>query len=91
MILAAMGALLVMLGAGILFLASPHQLLLRKPPARPIALGSGASAILAGTLLLLGWAGPATAIFIAMTAAMLVWTLLPLAAAWLRQAREENE
>lgn len=86
--LAIYGMVLSLLGGLILYLASPNQLLwTRALPRRLLAL-AGAGSTFAGLVLLLRWAGPATAVFIAFTAVMLVWTIVPLAAAWLRGDRK---
>ena len=82
MIFALFGALAMLLGAGVLYLASPHQCATSKPlPARALR-WAGWVALVAGQALLLTWAGPATALFIGFTLAMTVWSIVPLAAAW---------
>lgn len=86
--IAAVGAFLVMAGAVNLYLASPNQRLTRTPVRRRSAGWAGAAAMIAGVTLLLKWAGPATAIFIALTVAMLIWSFVPVAAAWARRPGE---
>ncbi|WP_404478980.1 hypothetical protein [Novosphingobium sp. BL-52-GroH] len=82
------GALLVMAGALMVFLSSPNQSLTGAAfPRRACGFGGGA-AMLAGQGVLLGWAGPATAVFIALTAASLVWSVVPLIVLWLRMRQE---
>lgn len=77
------GIILVAAGALAIYLAHPNQVLASRTLPRT-AKWSGGVALLLGLAILLSWAGPATAVFIAITDAMLVWTLVPLAAAWLR-------
>lgn len=81
------GGLLVLLSSLTLYLASPNQRLTgRELPRR--ALGwSGLALFATGLALLLQWAGSATSVFIALTAAMLLWSVLPLAVAWRRGAQ----
>lgn len=76
------GLVLTLLGTALLYRAAPNQLLRPGLAAgRWIARG-GWGATLLGLSALLTWAGPATSVFIWLTALMLVWSLLPLAAAW---------
>lgn len=77
-----------MLSALLFYLASPHQLW-GTLSVRPRILGWIAAALLiAGIALLLQWSGRATTIFIAMTLAMTVWSVIPLALAWWRGVPE---
>ncbi|WP_250458663.1 hypothetical protein [Microbulbifer litoralis] len=78
---------LMALGALALYLASPNQRLLSRPlPRRPLAAAGGA--MLAVSLyLLLQYSGAAAAVFILVTGAMLVWTVLPMAIAYWRHGR----
>ncbi|MCJ1960191.1 hypothetical protein [Novosphingobium mangrovi (ex Hu et al. 2023)] len=76
------GLVLTLLGAALLYRAAPNQLLRPDQPAgRGVARGGWGAALL-GLLVLLTWSGQATSVFIWLTALMLVWSLLPLAAAW---------
>ncbi len=70
-----------------LYLASPHQLIMKRPLPAPVLGWGGLAGLVLGLVLLLQWAGPATAVFIALTLAMLVLTVVPLAAAWLRRPK----
>ena len=81
------GGLLVLLASLALYLASPNQRLIdRSLPHR--ALGwSGLVFFVIGLVLVAQWAGSATSVFIALTAAMLLWSVLPLAIAWRRGTR----
>lgn len=82
------GGVLVVLAALLLYLAAPHQQW-GALPMRPGACGwSGAAALVVGTVLLLGWAGAATAIFIALTLLMAVWSVVPVAIATWRFRRQ---
>ena len=80
--LAFAGGLAALAGASLLYLASPNQRATqRKLPRRRLA-WTGAAAELLALICFLNVAGPATAVFIWMTAAMLVWSIIPLLAAW---------
>ena len=72
MIGAILGGLCAAVAAVLLYLAAPHQ----KWGALPCRPG------------LLGWAGPATAIFILLTILMTIWSVVPVAIAWRRGAPE---
>ncbi|WP_232495543.1 hypothetical protein [Novosphingobium kaempferiae] len=82
------GALLVMAGSLGVYLSSPNQSLSQAAFSRRAAGWGGGVVMLAGQAVLLGWAGPATAVFIALTAASLVWSIVPLLALWLRMRAE---
>ena len=85
--IAVLGSAATLVGAILLYLASPNQrATTRKLPGRPIAL-LGLIALVGGLLLLLAWAGPATAVFIWLTLAMLVWSMVPAVAAWLQHRK----
>lgn len=89
--LGATGMALSLLAALALYLASPNQVLwTRELPRRSLAWAGLALAVF-GLVFLLLWAGPATAVFIAFTAIMLIWTIVPLAAAWLRGDRKATK
>lgn len=76
------GLVLTLLGAALLYRAAPNQALRPGQPAGRWIGRGGWGATLLGLLALLTWSGPATSVFIWLTALMLVWSLLPLAAAW---------
>lgn len=82
--MALVAALLCATGAVLLYLASPNQQLARKPMRGRILAGLGGIALIGALALLLGVSGPATAIFVWMTLAMLVWSVVPLGVAWWR-------
>ncbi|WP_375286589.1 hypothetical protein [Sphingomonas sp.] len=89
MILAWLAALALLVGPIALYLASPHQVLLPGHVRRRRAWAWGGAATLVLALaLLLAVQGPATAVFTWMTAAMLVWSIVPVAARWWRFRRE---
>lgn len=89
--LAWLAALATLAGALALYVAAPNQALLpgfvirRRWWAR-----GGAALLVAALLLLLGVMGPATAVFAWMTGAMLVWSIVPVAARWWRFRGEAN-
>ncbi|MCW8125549.1 hypothetical protein [Microbulbifer halophilus] len=81
---------LIALGSLALYLASPNQRLLSRPfPRRPLAIG-GSVALVAALSLQLQYSGAAAAVFIVVTGAMLIWTLLPMAIAYWRHRRQAN-
>lgn len=82
---------IVVAGAVLLYLASPNQQLTRKATASRWVRWMGLTGLGAGLAILLQWAGPATAVFILLTAVMLVWTLVPIGAAWLRGPKERGK
>lgn len=87
--IAAWGMILAVAGASLLYLASPNQrAIARALPGKSLAAGGGVL-LVGGLALLLQWAGPATAVFIWLTLAMLVWSVAPPLAAWLRRAGGE--
>lgn len=82
------GMAVAMLSGIVLYLASPNQLLWdRQLPSRLLTL-TGTIFASASLVLLLQWAGAATAIFILVTLVMFVWTFVPLAAAWRKGDRK---
>ena len=84
---AATGFAIVIAAALALYAASPQQKLTDRPlPRRALGWG-GLAGLLAGLATLLQWAGPATAVFIVLTLAPLVWTVVPPIAAWWRRPR----
>ncbi|MCJ2182068.1 hypothetical protein MTR62_05030 [Novosphingobium sp. 1949] len=89
MLLASVGILATLAGAAALYRASPHHQLPGLPGPARAWLWAGGALMALGLACLLGWAGPATAVFMALTGAMLVWSFLPPCAAWLAH-RGEN-
>ena len=86
MMIAIAGGALTLASATLLYLASPNQPF-RSRAVRPRTLAlSGSIGLALGLVFILQWAGPATSVFIALTLAMLVWTILPLVAAVWRKA-----
>jgi hypothetical protein len=77
--------LLATAGAGMIYAGARHQLLVAAP--RPVLRWAGGAALLLALVVMIGWFGPATAVFAWATLAMLVWSVLPLAAAWRRGDR----
>jgi hypothetical protein len=89
-VLVAAGDAATLLGAMLVYLASPNQPLLGNARWRVLSGWLGAALLTAGLLLLLAGMRPASAVFTAVTLAMLVWSLAPLAAAWWYRPREEQ-
>jgi hypothetical protein len=88
-LIASLGGAAALAGAVLLYLASPNQRAATWRGARPRLALAGAAAELAALACFLLVAGPATAVFIWLTAAMLFWSVGPLLTAW-RRAREER-
>lgn len=78
------GGLLIGLASLLLYAASPNQQLTRARRRGAGLACLGVAVFALGLVLLLQWAGPATAVFIALTLAMLVWSILPVGIAWVR-------
>ena len=91
MIFGISGMAIVIAGSLALYLASPQQLLVKRTLPAPILGWTGLVLVFAGLGLLLQWAGPATAVFVAFTLAMLIWTVVPLLPAWLRKPKGESK
>ncbi|SEJ86056.1 hypothetical protein SAMN05428950_1048 [Sphingomonas sp. OV641] len=78
-------AIAIIAGATALYVAAPHQALLAGHVVRRRVWAWGGAALLALALvLLLCVQGPATAVFTWATGAMLVWSVVPVAARWWR-------
>ncbi|TXS94033.1 hypothetical protein FV139_10500 [Parahaliea maris] len=78
------------LAALCLYLASPHQKLVQRPlPGRALAL-TGIALGVSTLALLNSYFGPAIAVFILVTGLMLLWSLPPLAIAWLHHKRQSD-
>lgn len=86
MILAITGGVFSILASTLLYLASPNQRWGSLPVSPRFAGWAGLALLGAAIVMLLQWAGPATAIFIVMTLAMTVWSVVPIMVAlWRRQ------
>ncbi|GAA5069001.1 hypothetical protein [Lysobacter panacisoli] len=82
-------AALAILGAILLYIASPQQQLLRRGPWPTRAHGwPGTLCVLASLALLWPRMGSAAAVATWFTLLMLVWTLIPFAGAWCARRRE---
>jgi hypothetical protein len=88
LLLAIGGGGLALAGATLVYLAAPNQRLAVALLSRRTLAGGGLLTLLIALALLLGVAGPTTAVFIWMTLAMTVWSIVPLAAAWARRPKE---
>lgn len=87
MLLAWLGLLATLAGATAMYAGTPNQKLLREQASPRLWFRTGCGLWVSGLLLLLTWAGPATAIFMALTAAMLSWSLFPILLAWQHDRR----
>ena len=87
--MAPLAAILTLARATLLYLAAPHQKLARHSGGKPAAI-TGAVLLAAALVALLHLLGPATAVFAWATGTMLVWSIVPLAAAWWRGAPEDQ-
>ena len=81
-VLALAAVLAASLGALVLYLGAPHQKLRRKPIPRNRSLAAGTALVALALLLFLRVAGPATAVFILLTLLMALWSVPPLAVAY---------
>lgn len=79
---AILAGLCLLVGTIALYLASPNQRL-RKAPLT-WARWAGWALLIVGQVLLWTIMGAATAVFTSLTAAMLLWSVIPLAVAWQR-------
>ena len=91
MIVAWLAALLLVVGASWLYLAAPHQIVLKAPVnGRALRLG-GIAALTASLVLLLTQMGLATAVFTWTVGLMLLWSVPPIVIRWLRFRKEKVE
>ncbi|WBQ16756.1 hypothetical protein [Sphingobium yanoikuyae] len=88
MIIPIAGGAAVVLAAVALYLATPHQCWGELPFAAAAYGRSGAAMLVSGLLMLLSWAGPATALFIVATLLMTIWSVVPVVIAWWRNKRK---
>ncbi|TIX51659.1 hypothetical protein [Alteraurantiacibacter aquimixticola] len=84
------GSILVLAGSVATYLASSNQQVTKRKLPSPLLKWCGLGGILAGLVALLQWSGPATSFFITMTLTMLIWTGLPIIAAWITAERGEE-
>ena len=82
------GGVLSLVGALLLYGGATRQQLTRRALRRGAFRRAGIAAMIGGLALLLRYAGPATAVFIAVTLAMLVWSVVPIVAVWWHRPRE---
>lgn len=83
---AATGGLLALAGAFLLYAGARHQQVRRARGRHGALLAAGGWCLAAALPLLLTWASTATAVFIWVTLAMLVCSVVPIVAAWRRNA-----
>lgn len=76
--------LCIIVGAALIYLATPHQKLARRVMAKPLLLTAGSMLVAIAAYLLMTIMGAATAIFTVIIVIMLLWSLPPLLIAWLR-------
>lgn len=91
MIIAIAGGIVTLTSATLLYLASPNQPHRLRAARSGTLRRAGSVGMVLGLLLILQWAGPATSAFIALTLAMVIWTLVPLAAAVWRETPENRK
>jgi hypothetical protein len=89
MLVAWLAALALLIGAGCLYLASPHQAVSTSPVNGRALRLAGTAALLAALVLLLSRMGPATAVFTWTVGLMLLWSLPPIGLRWLRFRKEK--
>lgn len=91
MLLACAAALLVALGALLLYLATPHQrLFVTRPKSIGYLCVAGGLAILIGLLVLVSLMGAAAAVFTWVVGLMVFWTIPPVLAGWLRYRKSRG-
>lgn len=76
--------LCTLIGATLVYLATPHQKLMRNVACKRAFAATGAAMLFAAALLLMRVMGSATAVFTVIVVAMLLWSLPPLLIGWLR-------
>lgn len=91
MMIAVAGGILTLISAVLLYLASPNQPFLAGTRRSRALVPAGAIGMVVGLGLILQWAGSATSVFITLTLAMLVWTVVPLGVAWWRGTPEDRK
>jgi hypothetical protein len=79
-----LAAFATLAGALCIYVASPHQALVRRPVDARAVRWAGIVLLVAALALLLALQGPATAVFTWATGAMLVWSIVPVVARWWR-------
>ncbi len=83
-----LAALCALVGGGLLYLASPNQKWRERPLAGRWVIWAGGVLLALSLILLWQVAGSASSVFILTTVLMAIWTLLPLAIAWLRSHKD---
>lgn len=81
---------LILLGALVLYLASPHEALLATPVRRKAPISLAVLGLLAAQAVLVRHFGTATSAFVLMTALMLLWTVPPVVIAWFRHRKKQS-
>lgn len=89
--MAVIGALLTMIGAFLLYGGADNQRLSARGGRRPAFRIAGGAAFVLALPFLFGGLGPATAIFMWLILAMLIWSIVPLALAWWRRPKETRQ
>lgn len=80
-------AVLILLGAGLLYLASPNQRLNVAALPSTLLAWAGLLLLLFALILLLQFSGSATSVFILLTGVMFVWTVPPMVIGYLQHKR----
>lgn len=88
--LAILGVLAGGVGALGFYLASANQKLLARSWSLRTGLSAGAVGTIVSLAAFLRITGPATAVYLLLTLAMLVWSLVPLLLGWWRYRRERQ-
>lgn len=88
--LALLATIAAFAGAILLYLAAPNQRVTPRTTARKDLLLAGLIAEIVALVAFLVVAGPATAVFIWLTLAMLAWSTLPMLTVW-RDAKKKAE
>lgn len=81
---------LIAISATLFYLGSANQRLLSRALSAKLSAGAGTACGAVALVLLLGYSGPATAVYILLTGLMLLWTVVPLTIAYLRHRGEAD-
>lgn len=79
--MAILAVILLLVGAGVVYAAAPHQRLLARPAGKRARIG-GYLLIAAALACIVSIMGSAAAVFTWMTGLMLTWSVLPLLIGW---------
>lgn len=79
--------ILAAVGASLIYAGSRNQVLIPASTMQRKLLFTGIAVLIISLVIMLQWFGPAAAIFIWLTVAMLMWSIVPIAAVWWRSKK----